>query len=33
MDAKQRYTEADCTETGSAYSIKGKVVVLNCEAL
>ena len=33
MDAKQRYTEADCTETGFACSIKGKVIVLNCEAL
>jgi hypothetical protein len=33
MDAKQLYTEADCIETGSVCSIKGKVVVLNCEAL
>ncbi len=33
MDAKQLYTEVDCTETGYACSIKAKVVVLNCEVL
>lgn len=33
MEAKEIYTASDCAETGSSCSIKGKVVVLNREAL
>ncbi len=33
MEAKETYMASDCIETGSACSIKGKVVVLSCEAL
>ena len=33
MDAKEIYTESDCAGTGSSCSIKGRVVVLNREAL
>ena len=33
MDVKEIYTESDCMEAGSSCSIKGRVVVLNREAL
>lgn len=33
MEAKETYMASDCIETGSACSIKGKVVVLSCEAM
>lgn len=33
MDIKEIYTESDCSDTGPSCSIKGKVVVLNREAL
>jgi hypothetical protein len=33
LDIKEIYTESDCSDTGPSCSIKGKVVVLNREAL
>ncbi len=33
MEEKERYDENDCVETGLSCSIKGKVVILNREAL